>query len=476
MSHVSIKSSRQVESLKIHQESFKLFLLMHVFLFILFGHTSALQVRVTAAVDSGDEENTIYADDILETVTLSGNSQSGDGDKRCMIVKNQLGETLKLPLSTPGKFSSQLDTKWYSMAEILEKWELPVRVQQVDSNTSRSKSSLHNKFCLEVREVETNVLATVNRELIYLPHQADIEVCPAMSPTPTPQPHVTPSITVVSDDNVASSDDVSKDPVSSSPVADEAPASRSDSRNNSVFGDNLAVTLTAEDREKVRVGSIRRFGSANKLPQEDEDLEEDTRPHRALELFEQLQDKTAECIRLQEWCNKWQAKCQRLDSQTHNMQKSADDMERRAAFWRRQACQKVTIDDNVLHELEEYRKSGDKKLLGRPSQSEDDGSWHKASFTKLPPPAVKQKPNQKPKDISPASLTIDNMQTILKALHMEQYCQPFLDEQVDGGLLLDLPEDSLKSDLGMTSLLHRKKLLRTVHGQGPIPLHDMLTS
>ena len=448
-------------------------------------------MRVTAAVDSGDEENTIYTDDILELITLFGNSQSGSGDQRCIVMKNQLDESLKLPLSTPGKFSTQLDTKWYSMVEILDQCELPVRVQQVNATPSLSSSSAtHNKFCLMRKEVESSVLATVNKELIYLPKHCEAEVSPLQSPTSTPQPAIT---ITVNDSNLTELpppvSDVSDDRDIEQALADTDRTSTS-SRKSS-FGDNftgLGAVLSAKDKEMIRVGSIRRFGSSSNIAQEEGSTEDDARPQRAMELFEQLQEKTAECIRLQEWSNKWQAKCQRLDSQTQNMRKSADETERRSMFWRQQVQKTTPIDEEMLQKLEAFRKSGDKKIL-KPAGSDDDdnfrpfsplvgGSTFSNKFSpstgKKPSPAVAKKPVKKLPDVQASTLTIDNMQMILKALNMSQYGEQFLEEQVDGGLLLDLPEDAIKTDLGMTNLLHRKKLLRTLRGQGPMSLRDLL--
>lgn len=38
-------------------------------------------------------------------------------------------------------------------------------------------------------------------------------------------------------------------------------------------------------------------------------------------------------------------------------------------------------------------------------------------------------------------------------------------EEIDGTLLSELDEDTLKSELGMTSKIHRKKLLLVIQGK-----------
>ncbi|XP_065184667.1 uncharacterized protein LOC135815319 [Sycon ciliatum] len=462
------------------------------------------KVRVTAAVDSGDDD-TIYEDDILEMLTVAGNSQSGSGDKRCIVLKNQFGEKLTLPLSTPGKFSTHIDTKRYSMLEVLDKFKLPVRVLQVNTVPGQSKSSGHNKFRLDKRQVETSVLATVNKELIYLPLECDIEVCLLASPTVTNVPP--PEISITTDDEpapepIATADDsaggegqLAGSALTMSISAPEGWNSASSSaRSSDVFDDSTTLStmalLSERDKERIRVGSIRRFGSQSNLreeassPEMDEDVSR--QPQRALELIEQLQEKTAEAIRLQEWCNKWQAKCQRLEAQTQHIRKSMDESERRALFWRHQVQAKMPVTESILRDMDQYQKTGDRKHMGRlPSWSDDKFTYTSAlsaltnANTTAPTPtqtAPVQQPQQKQEDMDATGLSIQQIQALLKALNMAEYCQVFLDEQIDGGLLLDLPEDSLKTDLAITSLLHRKKLLRALKGLGPASLRELVSS
>lgn len=54
---------------------------------------------------------------------------------------------------------------------------------------------------------------------------------------------------------------------------------------------------------------------------------------------------------------------------------------------------------------------------------------------------------------------------MLDKLNLSQYKEVFEKEDVDGPLLSELDEDTLKNELGMTSKIHRKKLLLVIQGK-----------
>lgn len=445
-------------------------------------------------MDSGDDASTIYANDILEVVTVSGNSKPNNlgVDQRCLVVKNQLGEKLQLPLNTPGKFSSQLDVKWYSMAEIVTQFGFPVRTHLVSAHPGHRVHG-HNKFVLLSTEVETSVLATVNKELIAIPIAADIEVSfhseeaglvvdltsPSDSEVASTVPNVVINDTGATPEAAAKPNEVSIS--DTNPFKNAFPEVPTLADSLWGFEDNFSPTasprssllsLSESDRIKVRTGSVRRFGSTVSLVERN-DITETHRPERIFEMFEQLQNRTAECIRLREDSNKLQARCQRIELQAHQSKRRMTECERSATFWRDRLEQTHTIDQVMLDQLEQYCHDPTTSL-----------PQPQAKFGKVPPP-VAQKTKKaavlpqvsadppKPVSISAESLSTDRLVQLLKALNMAQYCTSFEQEQVDGGLLLELDEESLESDLGIKSALHRKKLLRTIHGKGT-PLNELL--
>ena len=54
---------------------------------------------------------------------------------------------------------------------------------------------------------------------------------------------------------------------------------------------------------------------------------------------------------------------------------------------------------------------------------------------------------------------------MLDKLNLSQYKEMFEREEVDGTLLSQLDEDTLKNELGMMSKIHRKKLLLVIQGK-----------
>lgn len=54
---------------------------------------------------------------------------------------------------------------------------------------------------------------------------------------------------------------------------------------------------------------------------------------------------------------------------------------------------------------------------------------------------------------------------LLATLKLEQYCEIFAAERIDGKMLAEMDEDVLKEDLGVASKLHRIRLLIVINGQ-----------
>ena len=48
---------------------------------------------------------------------------------------------------------------------------------------------------------------------------------------------------------------------------------------------------------------------------------------------------------------------------------------------------------------------------------------------------------------------------------MEQYCETFRKQQINGDILTDCDDDILQNELKITSRLHRIRLLRIISGQ-----------
>ena len=59
------------------------------------------------------------------------------------------------------------------------------------------------------------------------------------------------------------------------------------------------------------------------------------------------------------------------------------------------------------------------------------------------------------------------MQSLLDAMVLSQYKEAFAREQISGDILVDLEdkEHILKDDLGMTTELHRMRLMKVIRGE-----------
>ena len=56
------------------------------------------------------------------------------------------------------------------------------------------------------------------------------------------------------------------------------------------------------------------------------------------------------------------------------------------------------------------------------------------------------------------------VQQLLEALNLQQYKEAFRAECIDGEILHDLDEQVLQEDLGVTSRLHRIRLMKIISG------------
>ena len=57
---------------------------------------------------------------------------------------------------------------------------------------------------------------------------------------------------------------------------------------------------------------------------------------------------------------------------------------------------------------------------------------------------------------------------LLEILRLTKYKDAFIREEISGALLQDLDEEILETELGITSKLHRLKLLRVIDGRQPL--------
>ena len=57
---------------------------------------------------------------------------------------------------------------------------------------------------------------------------------------------------------------------------------------------------------------------------------------------------------------------------------------------------------------------------------------------------------------------------LLEILRLTKYKDAFIHEEISGALLQDLDEEILETELGITSKLHRLKLLRVIDGRQPL--------
>ena len=60
---------------------------------------------------------------------------------------------------------------------------------------------------------------------------------------------------------------------------------------------------------------------------------------------------------------------------------------------------------------------------------------------------------------------IQQVQKLLGAMDLSQYKESFAREHISGEILAELDEEVLKSELGMTSKIHRIRLLKVISGQ-----------
>ena len=54
---------------------------------------------------------------------------------------------------------------------------------------------------------------------------------------------------------------------------------------------------------------------------------------------------------------------------------------------------------------------------------------------------------------------------LLEDMNLGQYKKKFEEEQISGSLLLEIDDDILQNELGVTSKLHRLKILRIIEGR-----------
>ncbi|XP_032227502.2 uncharacterized protein LOC116610935 [Nematostella vectensis] len=89
-----------------------------------------------------------------------------------------------------------------------------------------------------------------------------------------------------------------------------------------------------------------------------------------------------------------------------------------------------------------------------------------SNITQAPPDAIQARQLSLPDKLQ--NLSVPEVAECLEALNMPQYSSNFLDQQIDGRVLVELTEDMLKDSLGMTDKLHRMKLIKFINGWRPI--------
>ncbi len=62
------------------------------------------------------------------------------------------------------------------------------------------------------------------------------------------------------------------------------------------------------------------------------------------------------------------------------------------------------------------------------------------------------------------------MLDLLDKIGLAQYKGKFIEEKISGGLLSELDADILEHEMGITSKLHRLKLIRIIEGRESIEL------
>lgn len=60
------------------------------------------------------------------------------------------------------------------------------------------------------------------------------------------------------------------------------------------------------------------------------------------------------------------------------------------------------------------------------------------------------------------SLKVEEVANCLKLLHMDMYIDKFIEEQIDGEMLVELNEEMLEESLGVTNKLHQRKLIKLI--------------
>jgi hypothetical protein len=80
------------------------------------------------------------------------------------------------------------------------------------------------------------------------------------------------------------------------------------------------------------------------------------------------------------------------------------------------------------------------------------------------PPSTSLKSNQE----ILTSYDVNQVLEMLDKFNMTQYKDVFKQEQITGSLLLDLDDDILENELGVTKRIHRLKILRIINGQQPL--------
>ncbi|XP_065195464.1 uncharacterized protein LOC135826785 [Sycon ciliatum] len=465
------------------------------------------KVRVTASVDSGDEESTVYMDDILTIVKVEAKQSPRTGYVQPMLVAtNSLGETLRLPTDTPGKFSAQLDIKWYSMAEIITKGEFPVRVSLVRSHPAYQSQGL-DRFTITCTSLSRNVLVTVNKELLVMPVETQIEVM-FKEDDGSHQLYTMISedaaddeyLDVDDDDNLpppppdaemliagdVPDEDVEPTKVQPPPVAKKpkpppvATRPKPAARRHSEHHKSL---LTDIEAVRLRMGSVRTFGTSRRISSTDGDVltKSNPSPEQVRDIFRSLNEHTAKTNQLQEESNKWQSRCSRLNNHYQSIQKQLEQLERAEEFWKFKVTGGAEVDAETQKLCDDFKISSDavNSLTVSSLSASDDIPFSQATASDdIPPPPATEATVQAPAQVPFAELTwatLDqaHIQQLLASLNMNQYKEKFSSQQVDGGLLLELDEESLENDLGMKSALHRKKIVRTITGKG-LQLSELL--
>lgn len=227
-------------------------------------------MRVLESVDTGDERSTLYVEDIL-TVLRTG--------KDFLVVSNQLLEEIVLPSDLDCMFSAQLDPKWYTMQDLvaLKQIDFPVRVRLAGGDGARK--CRNDVYVLNSVKQEANVLAKLDKELVAIPLDIDISVA-----------LIEGHMLGQSKSNVASLDTIS-------------------------------VTTSLSTLPDGDTASVRKIGAQN----EDSTsllcavgaVNSDDMSHKSSsQLYEDLQQKSAECLRLEVEIKALKAKYERLQKLT----------------------------------------------------------------------------------------------------------------------------------------------------------------